>query len=180
MNNLQNLLEVYQTESINEKQIKDTMLGALEELKNPFDRDSRHNHFTASCLLLNSDKTKFLILHHKKLEKWIQPGGHCDGEGNLLEVAKNEAREESGISAIEAVDKNIFDLDIHYIPESSKEFAHRHYDVRFLLKTIDNDNFLSNHESHEIKWIDFETFNAKNLTLEPSVKKLAEKYQTLY
>ncbi len=80
-------------------------------------------------------------------------GGHCDGDSDLLAVALKEASEESGITQIYPVSKEIFDIDIHLIPKNKKEQAHYHYDVRFLLQSSNNQTCISNQESKELRWI---------------------------
>ncbi|WP_419235074.1 palindromic element RPE3 domain-containing protein [Rickettsia endosymbiont of Nabis limbatus] len=132
-------------------------------------------HFTASAFLLNHDQTKFLLMNHKKFNKWQQLGGHCESD-NILAEATREAQEESGINEIEAVSNNIFDIDVHYIPQTSKESSHYHYDIRFLLKIIDNDNFIKNNESHELKWFSFADYPQLGVELERSVTRMIEKY----
>ncbi len=101
----------------------------------------------------SSTQTKALLMHHTKLDKWFQLGGHCDGNPNALEVALKEAQEESGIINIEAVSQEMFDIDIHLIPENKKEKAHYHYDVRFLLKVTSDEEVIQNRESKELRWI---------------------------
>ncbi|WP_342270130.1 NUDIX hydrolase [Rickettsia endosymbiont of Orchestes rusci] len=155
------------------------MLEFLNNYKNPFSRELAIGHFTASAFLLNSDKTKFLLMHHNKLNKWIQLGGHCNGDSDVLAVAIKEAKEESGIEEIEPISTEIYDLDIHYIPERHQELAHYHYDVRFLLKTIDNDNFVKNDEASELRWIEFSSYSLKDFSLEESVTRMIEKYQKM-
>lgn len=135
-------------------------------------------HFTASAFLLNHDQTKFLLMHHKKLNKWLQLGGHCESD-DLLTEAIREAREESGINEIEAVSNNIFDIDVHYIPQTLKDPSHYHYDIRFLLKTIDNDNFIKNNESHELKWFSFADYPQLGIELERSVTRMIEKFKNV-
>ena len=85
-------------------------------------------------------------MHHTKLNIWVQLGGHCDGDFNPLAVAMKEASEESGLSSIVAVHEDIFDIDIHFIPEIQNQKPHYHYDVRFLLKVDNNDEIQANHE----------------------------------
>ncbi len=115
-------------------------------------------------------------MHHAKLNKWVQLGGHCDGNPNVLEVAIKEAKEESGISQIEAVLPSIFDLDIHEIPKTEKFPAHLHYDIRFLLQVTSDDSIQKNHESKALLWID-----EKNLpTQSRSVVRMLEKQQKPY
>ncbi|ABV78466.1 (Di)nucleoside polyphosphate hydrolase-like protein [Rickettsia bellii OSU 85-389] len=135
-------------------------------------------HFTASAFLLNHDQTKFLLMHHKKLNKWLQLGGHCESDDILTEAIR-EAREESGINEIEAVSNNIFDIDVHYIPQTPKEPSHYHYDIRFLLKTINNDNFIKNNESHELKWFSFSDYPQLGVELERSVTRMIEKFKNV-
>lgn len=132
-------------------------------------------HFTASTFLLNSDQTKFLLMNHKKFNQWQQLGGHCKSD-NIFAEAIREAQEESGINEIEAVSNNIFDIDVYYIPQTSKEPSHFHYDIRFLLKTIDNGNFIKNDESHELKWFSFADYPQLGVELERSVTRMIEKY----
>ena len=120
---------------------------------NCFERSSTAAHFTASCWLLNKAGDKALLLHHKKLDRWFQLGGHADGDSDLLHVAIKEAQEESGVDNIVAVQNGIFDIDIHTIPANSKDATHDHYDVRFLLQVADDTEIQQNHESNELRWI---------------------------
>lgn len=174
---LRNKLLNYNSSYSEEAESKIKMLEFLNNYKNPFSRELAIGHFTASTFLLNSDKTKFLLMHHSKLNKWIQLGGHCDGDSNVLAVAIKEAKEESGIEEIEPISTEIYDIDIHYIPERYEELAHYHYDVRFLLKTIDNDDFIKNDEANELKWVGLSSYSSKDFSLERSVARMIEKYQ---
>ena len=108
---------------------------------------------TASSWLLNEEGSKALLMHHAKLRRWVQLGGHCDGNPNVLEVSITEAKEESGLTSICSVMPCIFDIDVHLIPENPKERAHFHYDVRFLLQVQGNEEVRKNHESNELLWI---------------------------
>jgi 8-oxo-dGTP pyrophosphatase MutT (NUDIX family) len=92
-------------------------------------------------------------MHHTKLNKWFQLGGHCDGDGNILNVALKEAQEESGIFHIKPISTEIFDIDIHTIPANSKEPEHEHFDVRFLLQVTSDEEVIQNKESKELRWI---------------------------
>jgi 8-oxo-dGTP pyrophosphatase MutT (NUDIX family) len=111
-------------------------------------------------------------MHHRKLDKWLQPGGHCDGDENVLNVAIKEAQEESGIQSITPITEDIFDVDVHLIPANSRDEAHYHYDVRFLLKA-GVDRLIQNHESKELRWV--ELSNYQELDLMPSIQRLAHK-----
>jgi hypothetical protein len=154
MKNLFELLNAYHPEAPEEKKFKKEMLELLEsDPMNCFERSREDGHFTASCWLLNKDASQALLMHHTKLDQWFQLGGHCDGDPDVLAVALKEAQEESGINHIVPVSTEIFDIDIHLIPASSKHKAHYHYDVRFLLKVASNENVIQNSESKELRWI---------------------------
>lgn len=94
-------------------------------------RSNLQGHLTASAFIVDPARTRFLLIHHKKLGKWIQPGGHADGEADLFAVAAREAREETGLRGL-AGERRVFDVDVHTIPPTAQVPAHLHYDVRFL------------------------------------------------
>ena len=104
----------------------------LLETAEPFSRDQYPGHLTGSCFVLDPTRSKILLMHHKKLNKWLQMGGHAEGESDIAAVALREAREESGTQQIELISTDIVDLDIHLIPSRKDEPEHFHYDVRFL------------------------------------------------
>ena len=148
-----NLLKTYRP-SPEEVVFKERMIAFIEEHPRCFERSLEIGHVTASAWLLNKGGTKALLMHHAKLNKWVQPGGHCDGNPHVLEVAIQEAQEESGILQIEAVSSSIFDLDIHEIPERGEVKAHLHYDIRFLLQVTSDEKMKKNGESKELLWVD--------------------------
>lgn len=140
-----------------------------------FCRKLQVGHFTASAFLFNNDKTKFLLMHHTKLDKWLQLGGHCDGDSNVLAVAIREAQEESGIADIQPISSQIFDIDVHFIPGNITEPFHYHYDVRFLLKTVNNDSFTINSEAKELKWFELIAEIPASMMIDGSVIRMIEK-----
>jgi len=133
---------------------KDEMLSFIQKQTDCFERSLAMGHITASAWLLNKDGSQALLMHHAKLNIWVQLGGHCDGDSDVMAVAIKEAQEESGISHIIPVNDHIFDIDIHFIPENSREKAHYHYDVRFLLQVASDEMVALNNESKELRWID--------------------------
>jgi 8-oxo-dGTP pyrophosphatase MutT (NUDIX family) len=94
-----------------------------------------------------------LLTHHRKLDKWLQPGGHADGDPDILRVALREVREESGLEAIRAVSEGIFDLDIHTIPDRGREREHLHYDVRFRVEADRDAPLALSEESRSLAWV---------------------------
>jgi 8-oxo-dGTP pyrophosphatase MutT (NUDIX family) len=148
-------------------------------LKNPhaYDRTHEFGHFTASAFILNADRSSLLMLHHKKLAMWLQPGGHADGEVDLLAVARKEAAEETGLSDLVLLSDGIGDLDIHVVPAFGDMPKHFHFDVRFFFQAQSNE-LLKNDESHEVKWVPLNQI--KNLNQEEGTQRVLQKMQEVY
>ena len=140
-----------------------------------FERTLKIGHITGSAWLIDESKNRVLLTHHRKLNKWLQLGGHCDGDPDVMAVAMREAKEESGIEKIEPVTTDIFDLDVHPIPVRGNEPAHDHYDIRFLLRVTGDANFTITEESHELAWLT-PTEIAK-MTVGRSITRMCEKWQ---
>lgn len=156
-----------------EQEYKKTIIAFLNQYPNAFERSLEVGHITASAWLINKDNTKALLMHHRKLNMWVQLGGHCDGDTDALAVAIKEAQEESGIMNIEPVSADIFDIDVHLIPENKKEKAHYHYDIRFLLQVVGDEDFVQNEESHALAWFSGSCMLPTN---ERSVTRMFEKW----
>ncbi|HEX2978030.1 MAG TPA: NUDIX hydrolase [Candidatus Babeliales bacterium] len=155
---------------------KSRMLAFILDNPECFERSLEIGHITASAWLLNKDHSRVLLMHHAKLNLWVQLGGHCDGESDVLAVAIKEAQEESGIDEIAPVSTEIFDIDIHLIPANKKEKEHYHYDVRFLLAVNSNDSFVQNSESKELKWFGM---NDELPTESRSIARMVEKWKRM-
>ncbi|MEJ2643681.1 MAG: NUDIX hydrolase [Gammaproteobacteria bacterium] len=112
-------------------------------------------HVTGSAWVVNPDCSRVLLVHHRKHDQWFQPGGHADGEADIVAVALRETSEESGIDAdqIRLVNDWIFDLDIHRIPASHRGPEHDHIDVRFLVEIDDRLPVPGSDESHDVRWV---------------------------
>ena len=108
-------------------------------------------HFTGSAWLVSADGERVLLTHHRKLDRWLQLGGHADGDGDLRAVALREAQEESGLGGL-SVDTEVYDLDRHLIPARGSEPSHWHYDVRFVVRAGDDEVFEITEESHALAW----------------------------
>ena len=120
-----------------------------------FHRELAHGHVTGSAWVVNPARNKVLLMHHRKHNEWYQPGGHADGDADILRVALRETHEETGIPAehIKLVDGTIFDVDIHTIPAMGAEPRHTHFDIRFLVEIDDKLPVPGNDESHEVLWV---------------------------
>jgi len=121
-----------------------------------FLRDRKEGHFTASAWIVNKTRTHTLLTHHKKLNRWLQLGGHADGNENLMEVAMTEAKEESGLISLKLVDTYIFDIDKHIIPANEKVPQHYHYDVRFLVEAAMDEPLTVSAESKDLAWVSYD------------------------
>jgi 8-oxo-dGTP pyrophosphatase MutT (NUDIX family) len=151
---LRTLLHAYHPVDTQEIAYKERMLTFIDAYPDCFERTLQVGHITASAWLVNHDNSQALLMHHTKLDRWLQLGGHCDGDSDVLAVAIKEAQEESGIQHIVPVMTEIFDIDIHTIPARGQEPEHDHYDVRFLLRVVGNQEVVRNSESKELRWIE--------------------------
>ncbi|MEP7157030.1 MAG: NUDIX hydrolase [Betaproteobacteria bacterium] len=136
-------------------------------------RATREGHITGSAWVLNAQCTHALLLHHAKLNCWVQPGGHLDdSDASPAAGALREALEETGLSALRLASEKIFDVDVHAIPERKTEPAHLHYDVRYLIISPDSAVTISD-ESLGARWIALEELLLP--AVERSISRMAEK-----
>ena len=139
-----------------------------------FERRFLAGHFTGSAWLVSADGARVLLMHHRKLGLWLQPGGHADGDDDLARVALREAQEETGVTDLH-VEGGIFDLDRHRIPGRANEPEHWHYDVRFVVRARSGERFTINEESHALAWRSV-TEVAADATLDASLRRMARKW----
>jgi 8-oxo-dGTP pyrophosphatase MutT (NUDIX family) len=109
-------------------------------------------HITASAWVVNADKTKVLLLHHAKLNRWLQPGGHIEQDTHPDQAALRETQEETGLIDVQ-LHPEIFDVDIHLIPARKHEPDHYHYDIRYLITAINETEARISEESTDMAWI---------------------------
>lgn len=135
------------------EQVTQAFLALLDEGGvDPFTRERLAGHFTGSAWLVSADGKRALLTHHRKLQRWLQLGGHADGDHDLAAVALREAEEESGLPGLTLASADIFDLDRHWIPERKDVPGHWHYDVRYVVVAGDNEAFVVSEESLELAW----------------------------
>ena len=129
-----------------------SFLALLEDPQDPFLRERLAGHFTGAAWLVSADGARILMTHHRKLERWLQLGGHADGDRDMAQVALKEAQEESGLQGLSVEAGSIFDLDRHWIPERKEVPGHWHYDVRYVVRAGSNENYSVSDESHDLAW----------------------------
>lgn len=116
-------------------------------------RSCAAGHLTGSALVVDPSTQQVLLLFHAKVQRWLQPGGHADGDGDLAHVALREAHEETGIDGLRVVTPAI-DLDVHVFRSSSgADPDHLHLDVRHLVLAPAGARPTGNHESEQLRWV---------------------------
>ena len=142
-----------------------------------FHRELKVGHVTGSAWLVNRQGTHVLLTHHRKLNRWLQLGGHADGDSDVLRVARREVEEESGLVAIEPIFPHIYDIDVHEIPERIDEPAHNHWDIRYALRATESESYIVSDESHDLAWIEITSLTS--VTSDESVLRMARKWVAL-
>lgn len=172
-NHILELLHAHRSEDALENSMLQNTINFIQQHPDCFERSLLVGHVTGSAWIINKEVTHVLMMHHRKLNKWFQPGGHCDGDPNVMQVAAKEAFEETGVE-VRALSSAVFDVDHHVIPERKDVPEHIHYDIRFLFeadKTVDE--LSPNDEANSVKWIPLEEVEQYNDT--PSIMRLVKK-----
>lgn len=174
------LIERYVELYPDEQPVADRITHLVREHADCFERTCRPGHITGSAWVLSHDRQQCLLLHHRKLDRWLQPGGHADGQTDVAEVARREAEEESGLSELTLAGDGLpIDLDVHDIPArldasgNEIEDAHQHHDIRFLFIASSGQQLALNDESHDLRWCSRD--DVLNLTDEESVLRMMRK-----
>ena len=149
------------------------LLGFAARHRDALHRSCAVGHLTASAWVVNHDATKALVLLHRKIGRWLQPGGHADGEGALAAVALREATEETGIDGLEIWPEPV-DIDVHlFVNRWRTEHDHLHFDVRFVVRAPRDAAPHANHESEALRWIRPDQVDEPALGLDASTRRLA-------
>ena len=165
---------------------KQYFLKFLDTFDDVLTRDNLFGHMTASAFVVNKEKTKMIVVYHIINDGWIYPGGHADGEEDLLSVAIREVEEETGLKT-KILDNNIFSIQaapvVGHIKKGKYVPAHIHFDVLYLLEADENLELqYREDESKGVKWINFEDATADNIVdfIKPTHDKLIKKIKNLY
>lgn len=151
-----------------------TITAFVEENPDCLVRSNLAGHLTASAFVIDRERQHLLLIHHKALDRWLQPGGHADGDPDLRAVARREVLEETGVADLSLLTPRPFDLDIHPIPERKGVPAHLHYDVRFLFEA-DRGSVLQGDERevHGTVWVPLK--DLASVTADESVLRAARR-----
>lgn len=158
-----------------EAMVAEAFLALLSDPQDPFVRDRLSGHFTGSAWVVSADGRRTLLTHHRKLDRWLQPGGHADGDRDLAQVALREAQEETGVHGLHLEDGAIFDLDRHWIPERGAVPGHWHFDVRYVVRAGADERFVVSEESHDLAWREI-TAVADDPASDESMRRMAGKW----
>ena len=172
-NRMLDLLTRYRVGFPDESETVDRFETFVNGEPNCFERDCWSGHVTGSAWVVNAERTHVLLTHHRKLGRWLQLGGHSDGDCDPLRVACREASEESGLT-VAPLDEELFDIDIHLSPARRDDPAHHHFDTRFVLRVVGEENFRVSDESHALRWV--EIGRLREVTSEPSMSRMAAKW----
>lgn len=171
------LLKNYLKDYPEELEMTSRYISFVEANEDCFDRFLSIGHVTGSAFIIDNACKRVLLTHHKKLGRWLQPGGHADGDSDVAAVALREAEEESGLEAVRFYIPELLDVDIHTIPARKSEPEHFHYDCRFLLHSHGSDDFVISHESNDLAWVPFG--DIYQYTDEESILRMLKKTQKI-
>lgn len=134
------------------------------------DRTTAPGHLTGSALVVDHSGERVVVLLHTKLRRWLQPGGHADGDHELAGVALKEASEETGIEGLRVLVPAV-DLDVHRVDHGDALGTHLHLDLRFVVVAPPDATIVGNHESLDLRWVDLDELDA--LADEEGLRRLA-------
>jgi 8-oxo-dGTP pyrophosphatase MutT (NUDIX family) len=137
-----------------ERAMLDDAIGFIESHPDCLERSCLTGHLTGSAWVVNRARTHALLTLHRKLGRWLNPGGHADGDPDLPAVALREAQEESGLASVRLLRNELYDFDRHQIPEHKGIPAHWHYDFRFIVEADSAEPLVISEESNDLRWVE--------------------------
>ncbi|MDW9478832.1 NUDIX hydrolase [Sinorhizobium meliloti] len=151
----------------------DKCIQFLLDDPNCFERSNIHRHFTGSALIVDDAARKTLLVHHKKYDKWVQSGGHCDGIKDPFFTAWQEAYQETGLRDIHPVDPWVIaDINVQDVPAYRDVPEHWHHDIRYVFRASSLEPTVVSDESNDVMWVD--VARLRDYTDEKALIRLAE------
>jgi 8-oxo-dGTP pyrophosphatase MutT (NUDIX family) len=166
-------LRNFQPSTAREAEMRERIAKFVAAHDNCYSRELLTGHVTGSAWIVDPRRTMTLLTHHAKLNLWLQPGGHADGDPDVLSVAEREMREETGLTGRVLLAGAIFDVDAHDIPERKGVPAHVHYDIRFAFEADPSLPLNVSDESHDLAWVPLLEVAGRNT--DESVLRMVEK-----
>lgn len=171
-------LQVFKPYNMQEEQDQKVMLTYMDTFQNVFTRENIFGHFTSSPWIVNPSRDKVLMVYHNIFQSWGWCGGHCDGNMDVLQVAIQEGKEETGLKNLKVLSKEIFAIDILPVIPHKKNHtfvsAHTHLNLTFLCEADENE--VLHHKPDEnsgVKWINIE--DICHYVSEPDMKVVYQK-----
>lgn len=179
--NLREQIKNYKPFDEQEEKDKEQFLNFIDTFDDVLTRNNILGHFSASAFVVNKERNKMVVVYHNIFDGWIYPGGHADGENNLLGVAIREVQEETGLT-VKTLDDSIFSIQSApikgHIKKGKYVSSHIHFDVVYLLEADENDILtFREDESKGVKWIPFEEADNQTMCdfIRPIHRKLIKK-----
>lgn len=158
MHKLKENIEKFNPYNEQEQVDKKIMLNYIKDFDDVLTRQNEYGHFTSSAFVLNKERTKILMIYHKIYNSWAWVGGHSDGDGDLLNVAMKEAKEETGIKNVTPISKDIYSLELITVNGHEKRGkyvgSHVHLNVTYLLEATESEEIhIKEDENSGVKWV---------------------------
>jgi 8-oxo-dGTP pyrophosphatase MutT (NUDIX family) len=170
-------LRAYTAADAREAQMQRCMIAFVASHDDACARTLTAGHVTASAWIVDPSRTRALLTQHRKLGKWLQLGGHLEGDADVRAAALREAQEESGLRSLRFASGKIYDLDVHAIPARGTEPAHDHHDVRFAFEADPDEPLIVSGESRRLAWVALDELGRYGV--DESVVRLARKTRLL-
>ena len=175
--NLIQHLQAHRAFDSREDAMREALLQFVQTYENCAARELQVGHLTGSAWIVDRDLTHTLLTHHRKLNLWVQLGGHVEDDADMLSASWREAREESGLQDLRLLTPHIFDVDIHTIPARKDEPGHFHYDIRYAFQADRHAQLTVSNESRQLAWVALNEI--QSLTTEESILRMVRKTEQL-
>lgn len=170
-------LQTYRGVDAGEEAMRLQALAFVASEPHCFERTLQKGHITCSAWIIDPTEAKVLLTHHAKLERWLQLGGHADGDADTIAVATREGEEESGLQSLRLLSSEIFDVGAHLVPERGNEPEHYHFDIRYLFTADSNETLVISSESKDLAWIPLKEIDS--LAPDSEISRMARKAMSL-